>query len=308
MGQGVITSIPQSLADELDIPLESVDIVMGDTDLCPYDRSTTGSRTTRSFAPALRAAAAEARLVLMELAAERLELPVEQLKAEAGVIYCTKNSEKRVTYAQLTKGKRIERHIEGEPELKEPSELKVVGKPLLRSDSLEKVTGEAKFAGDIRLPGMLYAKILRPSAHDAKLKSVDTTAAEKIEGVQIVKDGDLVAALHELADVAEAAVAKIKAEYDQPEPNVDDRSIFDHLLKTASEDDTLAEGGNLAEGREQSEHIFEETYLNSYVAHAPIENHTAIANVEGDKPLKRLSGSKIRLLRLWDFPLRMFVS
>ena len=78
---------------------------------------------------------------------------------------------------------------------------------------------------------MLYAKILRPPAHDAKLKSVDTSAAEKMEGVQIVKDGDLIAALHKYPDVAEAAIAKVKATYDRPEATVDDKSIFDHLLK-----------------------------------------------------------------------------
>ena len=283
MGQGVITSIPQSLADELDVPLDSVDMVMGDTDLCPWDMGTFGSRTTRFFVPPLREAAAEARAVLMELAAEHLKLPVSQLKVEAGVISDKTNSKNRVTYAQLTKGKTIERHLEEKPPPKDFSEFKVVGKPVLRRDALEKVTGEAKFAGDIHFPGMLYARILRPPAHDATLKDVDTSDAENMEGVQIVRDDDLVAVLHELPDAAEAAIAKVKATYDVPEANVDDETIFDHLLKVASEGDTEADGGDLAEGKELSDHIFEEKYLNSYVAHAPIENHTAIASMEGDK-------------------------
>ena len=283
MGQGVITSIPQSLADELDVPLESVDIVMGDTDLCPWDAGTFGSRTTRFFVPPLRAAAAEARGVLMELASEHLKMPIDQLEVKAGVISDKKNSKNRVTYAQLTKGKKIERYLEEKPSPKDFSELTVVGKPVFRRDALEKVTGEAKFAGDIRLPGMLYAKILRPPAHDANLKNVDTSAAEKIEGVQIVRDGDLVAVLHKYPDVAEAAVAKIKATYDRPEANVDDKTIFDHLLKVGSEGDTQAEGGSLADGKKLSAHVFEEKYLNSYVAHAPIENHTAVARIEGGR-------------------------
>ena len=103
MGQGIISSIPQSLADELNVPLDSIDMVMGDTDLCPYDRGTSGSRTTRSFVPPLRAAAAEAKAVLMELAAERLSVPIDQLKVDAGVVSDRKNSKNRVTYAQLTK-------------------------------------------------------------------------------------------------------------------------------------------------------------------------------------------------------------
>ncbi len=283
MGQGVITSLAQMLADELDVPLDSVDMVMGDTDLCPYDRGTSGSRTTRGFGPPLRAAGAEARAVVMELAAEHLKLPVSQLKVEAGVVSDKNNSRNKVAYAQLTKGKRIERHLEEKPPVKDFTEFKVIGKPVMRRDALEKVTGEAKFAGDIRLPGMLYARILRPPAHDAKLKSVDTSAAQKMEGVQVVRDGDLVAVLHELPDAAEEAIAKVKAQYDRPAATVDDKTIFDHLLKVASESDTVADGGDLDEGRKLSDHIFEEKYLNSYVAHAPIETHTSTARIEGNK-------------------------
>lgn len=86
MGQGAITSLPQMVADELDIPIDSVDMVMGDTDLCPYDMGTFGSMTTRYFGPALRAAAAEARGVLLELAAEKLKAPVDRLAVKGGVV------------------------------------------------------------------------------------------------------------------------------------------------------------------------------------------------------------------------------
>ncbi len=101
--------------------------------------------------------------------------------------------------------------------MKDPSQFTTVGKPELHRDGRAKVTGKAHYAGDIRLPGMLYAKILRPPAHGAKLKSVDTAAAKKVPGVQVVQDGDLIAVLHEFPDVAEAALAQIKAEFDVPE-------------------------------------------------------------------------------------------
>ena len=283
LGQGVITSLAQMLADELEVPLDSVDMVMGDTDLCPWDMGTFGSRTTRFFGPPLREAAAEAKAVLMELAAEHLKLPINQLKVEAGVVFDEKDRKNQVTYAQLTKGKQIERHLGKKPQLKGFSEFKIVGKPVLRRDALEKVTGKAKYAGDIRLPGMLYARILRPPAHGAVLKSVDTSAAETLEGVQIVRDGDFVAVLHEYPDVAERAVAEVKAQYDLPEANVDDRTIFDHLLKVASEGEVVAHGGDLVEGKKLSDQIFEGKYLNSYVAHAPIETHTAVARIEGNR-------------------------
>ena len=130
---------------------------------------------------------------------------------------------------------------------------------------------------------MLYAKILRPPAHGAKLRSADTAAAKAIAGVQVVQEGDLVAVLHELPDVAEAALEKIKAEFEVPEATVDDKTIFDHLLKAAPQERVVAEGGDLAEGRKLAGKTFEQTYLNSYVAHAAIETHTALAKIEGQK-------------------------
>ncbi len=288
-GQGVITSLAQTLADELDVTLDSVDMVMGDTDLCPYDMGTFGSMTTRFFGPPLREAAAEAKAVLKELASEHLQIPVIRLETKDGVIFDKTQKKKQVTYAQLTKGKKIARKLEKKPTLESVSEFTIVGKPATRIDAPEKVTGKALFAGDIRLPGMMYAKILRPPAHGAKLKSVDTSAAEKIKGVQVVKDDDLIAILHQEPDEAEKAAAKIKAQYEIPEATVDDKTIFDHLLKVALEAEAVSEGGNLKTGEELSDEIFEETYLNSYVAHAPIEPHTAVANIEDDKITERAS-------------------
>ena len=209
MGQGIITSLAQMLADELDVSVESVDMVMGDTALCPWDMGTFGSMSTRFFGPALRAAAAEARVVLIELAAERLGVPKERLQTKNGVVFDKTQERTRVTYAELAGGKPIARHLTGKAVLKAASEFMVMGKPMLRMDSRVKVTGEAKYAADIRLPGMLYARVLRPTAHGAKLTSVDTAAAEAMEGVQVVKDGDLIAVLHKDFDAAGKALGAI---------------------------------------------------------------------------------------------------
>jgi len=283
MGQGPITSLPQMLAEDLDVPLESVDIVMGDTALCPWDQGTHGSMTTRSFGPNLRAAAAEARAVLLELAAESLQVPQSQLTAENGAIFDQQNKEHRLTYAQLAKGQKIERHVQDKPALKKPAQFKVMGQPQVRRDGQDKVTGKAQYAGDIRLPGMVYARLLRPPAHGAKLKSVDTSACEKIAGAQVVHEGDLVAVLHELPDVADAALDKLKAEFDVPEPKVDDKTIFDHLVQVAQEPNVRGQEGDLEEGKKLAAKTFARTYLNSYVSHAAMETHTALAKVEGEK-------------------------
>jgi isoquinoline 1-oxidoreductase len=282
-GQGVITSLAQMLADEADVSLESVDMVMGDTSICPWDMGTFGSMSTRFFGPPLRAAGAEARRVLLELAAEQLKVPQDRLVAENGVIYDKQQKEKRVTYGDLAKGKTIARRAKEKPALKGPSEFKVMNKSFLRGDSVEKVTGKAKYAGDIRLPGMLYAKILRPPAHGAKLKRVDTSAAEKIEGVTVVHEGDLVAVLHKNPDQAAEALSKVTSEFDPSPSKVDDQTIFEHLLKNAGNGNVAAQGGKLEEGQKLAEIVVEQTYLDGYKAHSAMETHTALAQVEGNK-------------------------
>jgi len=231
MGQGVNTSLGQMLAEELDVSIDVVDVVMGNTDLCPWDRGTWGSQTTRQFGPALRTAGAEARLVLLELASEQLKIPVEKLTVENGIVFEKSNKKKQVSYAELTKGKRIERRVTGKATVKSPPEFKIIGKSLKRRDGMEKVTGKAQYTGDIQLPGMLYASILRPPAHGAKLVDVDLSEAKKVDGVEVVRDGDLVAVLHKYPDVAQMALSKIKAKYDPSPFTTDDKNIFDHLVK-----------------------------------------------------------------------------
>jgi isoquinoline 1-oxidoreductase len=283
LGQGVITSLAQMLADELDVMLESVEMVMGDTDVCPWDMGTFGSLTTRFFGPPLRQAGATARAVLIDLAAEHLKVPARRLITKAGTIFDKNDKNKKVTYVQLAKGKKIVQRAKSEPPLKTSSEYKIINKPVLRSDALEKVTGRAKYAGDIRLPGMLYARILRPPAHDAELKSVNTSEVEKLEGVRLVSDDDFVAVLCKNPDEADKALAKIKAEFDVPRPKVDDKNIFDHLLSSAEEREVVDRGGNIKKGEKLADTVIEQTYLDGYVAHAPIETHTAVAKVEGNK-------------------------
>jgi nicotinate dehydrogenase subunit B len=269
MGQGPVTSLAQMLADELDVPYEQVDMVMGDTDLCPWDQGTWGSLTTRAFGPLLRAAAAEARGVLLELASESLRVPVSQLESKDGVIFDRKNAKTR--------------HLTVPPELKSASQFRVMGQPKLRRDSFDKVTGKAKYTADVRLPGMLYAKLLRPPAHEAKLKKVDTSAARNVAGARVVEDGDLIAVLHALPDVAEEALGRIKAEFAVPSARLTDENIHAHLAKVAPEGGAVAEGGSLAKGRKLATRVAETTYLDGYVAHAPMETHAALAHIEAGK-------------------------
>jgi len=283
MGQGIVTSLAQMLADEIDVPLEAVDMVMGDTDLCPWDMGTFGSRTTRFFGPPLREAAAEARAILIQLASEHLRLDEKQLTVKDGMVLDKNNSGNRVTYAELAKGKSIEKHLPKKPSLKAVSDFSIVGKPALRRDALAKVTGKAHYAGDIRVPGMLHARILRPPVHGAKLKSVDTSALQDDKEIKIVQERDLIAVLHLYPDVAEQALSKIKAKFDLPEAKVNPKTIFKHLLNMAPEGEVVTQGGNIQEGERDARETFEATYLNQYVAHATIETHTALAKIDKDR-------------------------
>ncbi len=281
LGQGSTTALAQLLAEELDVAYDSVDMVLGDTGRCPWDMGTFGSLCIRQFGPVLRAAGAEARAILLQLAAEQLQAPVERLQVNAGVV-SDPSSGKRATYAQLVEGKRIERHIEHVP-VKPVASFTVVGYSPVRKDGLDKVTGKGQYAGDVKLPGLLHARLVRPPAHGATLKSADTSAAEKIPGVRVVREAGMIAVLHEHWDIAEAARGLVKAEFERPAAGPDDRTIFEHLLKTAPLPQVVFAGGDLEAGEKLASAVVEHEYLNAYVSHAPIETHTATASIEGGK-------------------------
>jgi isoquinoline 1-oxidoreductase len=307
MGQGVTTSLAQMAAEELHVSVAAIDMVMGDTDLCPWDAGTWGSLTTRVFGPALRAAAAEARQVLIQLAAERLAVPEERLRARDGAVHVVDAPDRRVTFGELAAGRRIERHLGRDAVLTAVRDFSVMGRPLGRLDSVPKVTGEALYAGDVRLPGMLRARLLRPPEHGATLLRVDTSAARRVPGVVVVEEDGLVAALHEDPEQAEAALGEIEAEWDRPGPWVDETTIHDHLVREALEGRVLREAGSLEAGAATCVELFEHTYLDGYVAHAPMETHTALATVEDGRATLWIStqtpfGDQERVARALGLP------
>jgi nicotinate dehydrogenase subunit B len=283
MGQGIVTSLVQMMADELNVPMESVKLTLGDTDVCPWDGGTWGSMTTRHFGPSMRAALAEAKGVLLVLASEKLKVPVSQLSVNDGVIADTANPQNTVTYAELAKGRKIDKYLDAKPTVEDYTKFTFVGKPYHRLDAKQKVTGEAKYTGDIKLPGMVFARILRPSSHGAKLTSVDTTEAEKVAGIKVIRDGDLVAVLHENYDKADEAVIKIKAEYSFNEIPVNDKTVFEYMLKADSYANVENSAGDIEAGKKLSEKTFDTVINDPYLAHAPIETHSALAQFEGGK-------------------------
>ncbi len=280
MGQGVMTSLAQMAAEELGVDLESLDMVLGDTDRCPWDMGTFGSMTTRFFGPARRAAAAEARVVLTGLAARRLGVPPGRLSVRQGVVSVTDAPSRRVSYAELAAGKRLLRRVDAAAVLKAAADFSVMGQPAVRLDARAKVTGEAKYAADMRLAGQLYARILRPPVHRATLRSLDTSAAEAVGGVTVVRRDDLVAVLAADPERSGEALAALRPQWQLPqEAGPDHDSIFEHLAQSGVALTESAHRGDVVAASKAAARVFESTYRKGYVAHAPIEPHAALAEI-----------------------------
>jgi len=286
MGQGVMTSQAQMVAEELGVSLASIDMVLGDTDRCPRDMGTFGSLTTRMFGPVLRAAAAQARLTLLTLASRQLGVPIERLQVADGVV-SVDNSARNVRYATLAKGAAIAQVVEAKATLRQPNEFSVMGNSPARLDGREKVTGSAQYAADIRLPGMVHARLLRPAVHGASLLHADTAAAKGMPGVVVVEQGDLDAVLHADPEAAEAALAKITAQWNPPAQatlqGLDPETIFAHLVAQAAPLKTISERGDVNAQASGASRRFDSTFQKGYVAHAAMEPHAALATIAGGK-------------------------
>ena len=281
MGQGVLTSQAQMVAEELGVSLNNIDMVLGDTDKCPWDMGTFGSLTSRMFGPYLRAAAARARKVLLQLAAKRLGVAVDKLQVNDGVVSVMGDPSRTVTYAALSQEARVAQSVDEPALLRTPAEFKVMGRSPKRLDGVEKVTGAAKYAADIRLPGMLYASILRAPQHGATLVRVDTTAAEGLPGVTVVNQTDLIAVLHADPEAATNALAKVVADWNQPATALNQDNIFAHLMNFATDVKEVQAKGDVGSARATKS--FDVTFQKGYVAHSPMEPHAALADVKGNR-------------------------
>ncbi|MDD3722420.1 MAG: molybdopterin-dependent oxidoreductase [Lutibacter sp.] len=308
MGQGIITSLAQALAEELEVPITSVDMIMGDTDLCPYDAGTWGSLTTRFADPVIRAAAAEAREILISIAAEKFGVAIEKLEAADGSIFLKDNTTKAITYAKLTKGKKIVKTLTKKPEIKKSKDFKIVGKSVISTDAVAKVTGKAQYSGDIKLPGMVYATIVRPQVYGSKKLQVNSSGLTQFEGVELLEEGDLVAVVHSDLEIAYKAAQKVKVTWEEPMSKADNETIFQYLEENITESKVFETEGSLDDGRTASETLVKVNYQDGYKAHAPIETHSATCYFDGDKLIMWAStqtpfGTRDELAKTFNMPL-----
>lgn len=280
LGQGAMTVLAMLVAEELELDPAQVDMLLGDTDLCPWDLPTGGSLTMWQTAPVLRGAAAEARAVLLGMASKALKVPVGDLAMKDGAIWVKGAPKHRTTFGELVKGQKMVRHL-GRVKPKPLSECTLIGQRVPRKDALAKITGAAKYAGDLRFPGTLHACILRSPAHGLTLASADTKAAEQIPGVRILREGSFLAVLHAQPDAARKALALVKGHFEGREPDVDDEGIFHYLVeKAAPGQRVVISRGDLAAGEKRAATVLEGEYRNAYESHATLEPHTCVAKWE----------------------------
>jgi nicotinate dehydrogenase subunit B len=285
VGQNIRTSLTQAVAEELRVLPTTIKFIMGDTDLTPFDRGTFGSRTTPAMAPQLRKVAATARELLIDLAAEHLKVDRGQLVAAENRV-SHPSTKRDVSYSELTKGKRLLEKVADRPALTEPDQWKILGRSQTKVDARAFVTGKHKYTSDIKLPGMLYGKILRPPAIGASLTSLDISQAEAIPNVKVVRDGDFVGVVAPDSVTADEALAAIKASWKTTE-QISDKELFKHLKGSESERGGDGRGGHIVgsvkEGLASSDIKLKQTYTVAYIAHAPLEPRAALAEWKEDK-------------------------
>ena len=286
VGQDIRTSLSQGVAEELRVPIGSISLVMGDTDLTPYDMGTFGSRTTPTMQVELRRAAAAAREMLIDLAAEKLAADRSGLNASDGKVSDSR-SKQSVTYGQLTKGQKLVKQIAGTAVVTQAKDWKVMGQSAAKVDGRAFVTGRHQYAIDIKRPGMLYGKIVRPSSFNATLSSCDTQAAARIPGVTVVRDGEFVGVAAADAQTAAKAAGMIKAEWKGP-PQPSGLELFDYLRKNPVEGGRGERGGvtsrgSIAKGLAEAHEKLHQTYTVAYIAHAPLEPRAAVAEWQDGK-------------------------
>jgi CO/xanthine dehydrogenase Mo-binding subunit len=283
VGQNIRTSLAQAVAEELRVPFDSITMVMGDTDLVPWDMGTFGSRTTPTMAPQLRNMAVAGRELLVEMAAKRWSADPSKLIAAAGRI-ATPDGSKSFSYGELTRGEALVKSVAGDPPLTPATDWKIAGTPVPKANGRDFVTGKHQFPSDIVRPGMMFGAVLRPDGFNATLTSIDSSAAEKMPHVKVVHEGDFTGVVADDPFTAGRALKSIKAKWNVPDQQ-DNQGLFEYFK---SNPDGKAEGPDhgadaVAQAIAGADVQLEAQYTVEYIAHAPLEPRAAVAEWNNGK-------------------------
>jgi nicotinate dehydrogenase subunit B len=284
LGTGVRTALAQIVAEELDVPLGRVHMVMGDTALTPNEGYTAGSMTISSGGTALRHAAAEARHAMLEMASEELDAHMDELSIQDGVITVANDPERSVTYAQLMGGKLFDLAVTDQAPLKPPESYRIVGTSMPRQDLPRKVSGGPSFIQDLNVPGMLHARLVRPPSAGAKLVGMDESSLKDIPGlVRVVQRGDFIGVVAEREEQAIRAAKQLKVEWQEAPVYPRRQDLFTALRSQPAEDNPLVQQGDLEQAFAGAVQQVHATYYQPYHAHASLGPSCAVADVKGDQ-------------------------
>ncbi len=299
VGQDSRTALSMLVAEELRVPLATVRLVMGDTDLCPHDQGTFGSRSMPDAGENLRRAAAGARQRLVELAADRLAVDAATLRVADGTVR-TSPDEAGITYGDLVKGLRQVQQAAPTAPLARASGERLVGRQTPRVTGPAIVTGTRRYPSDLSLPGMLYGRVLRPPAVGATLHSVETSHAARVPGVTVVRDGDLVGVVGPDPFTAGRALGATEADWDRvPQPSAND---LDAWLRAHPAGDDEGEGwggpfhhtvGDADDALAAAPTRLAATYSTAFIAHVPLETHVALAEWDDGGRLTVWTGTQV---------------
>ena len=281
LGQGILTAVAQICADELDVDMKRLSITSGDTWLSPNEGTTAGSFSMPDCGSAVRAVSADARRMLLGMAAEKLGAEADKLTVADGTIRTPDG--KQTTYWELLSGQQFTGDATGKTPTKPVGARKYIGKNITRLDIPPKATGDLIWIQDLRPDGMVHGRVVRPPQYDAKLIDADLDAARKLPGViEVVRDGSflgVIAAREEQAINAAAALRK-SARWDVPKDAPTSDTVHDWLLAQKTKDSIIknqAKPANLTGAA-----TVEQVYRRPFVMHASIGPSTAVATLTDD--------------------------
>jgi len=282
MGQNIRTSLSQQVAEELRVPISAITLVMGDTDLTPFDMGTFGSRTTPYMGPQLRRVAANAREVLLDRAAEQWQAVRSTLVVSDGKI-TNPATKQTLYYGELSRGRQLVKLISAEAALESPTEWRIAGTEVPKVDGRDFVTGRHQYTSDINRPGMLYGKVLRPSGFKASLTSIETGLLKNNGGVTVVHDGNFVGVAAPTEAAARKALTRLRAQWNVS-AQIAEAELFSHLRNSSKMDeDSRHVIGSVEQGYASGAKTLSSTYTVAYIAHTPLEPRAAVAEWKGDK-------------------------
>jgi CO/xanthine dehydrogenase Mo-binding subunit len=297
IGTGTITALAQFVAEELDVPLDKIKMDSGDTTRTVEQGSTVGSRTIERAGPQVRQAAAAARQQLLKLASAQLGAPVDKLTVVDGVVTVAGDPSKKISYGQLIGGKKFNTRITAtgtgwdmkvapEVKAKDPKTYKIVGQPLKRFEIPRKVTGEHDYIHDVRIPGMLHGRVVRPPVINTEPVSIDQDSIRSIPGlVMIVREGKFVGVVAKTEWAAIKAARALKVTWSKPTSKVPATpdEVFAYLKNTKPARTLKAvDKGNVAAALGQGKKTYEATYRWPFQMHGMIGPSCSIADVKGD--------------------------